>query len=266
MKTLITLITLCLAWLVSFYFQPVVTARTSGSPGGYSGSISENRTCGTNGGCHGGGVTQASGIITTNIPASGYVAGATYTVTVSFSEGSKTKYGYEISAENTNGVKQGTFTNDTKSKILGNKNATHVGSGTFFNGGTATWNLQWTAPLNNEGAITFSAVVNAANGNGSSSGDAIFMEQKIVSASTVSIVESQIQNIQIFPNPTIDYINFSGLTNKAQIEIFDSVGKQVIRKNVTPNEQINLQQLPQGNYFVKIMNGDYITTEWIVKQ
>lgn len=266
MKTFLTLITLSLTWAVSFYYQPVVTARTSGSPGGYTGSISENRTCGSNGGCHGGGVTSTSGIITTNIPITGYVPGATYNINISFTQGSKTKYGFEISAENANGIKQGLFTIDVGSKVLGNKNATHVGSGNVFGNGIANWDLQWTAPLTDFGDITFSAVVNASNGNGSSSGDAIFMEQKVVSASTVSIAESQIQYIQIFPNPTVDYINFSGLTNKAQVEIFDSVGKQVLRKNVKTDDRINLQQLPNGNYFVKVIDGQFLATEWIVKQ
>jgi hypothetical protein len=266
MKIFFTLVSIVLVCATSFYTQPVVTARTSGSPGGYTGSISENKTCGTNGGCHGGGVTATNGIITTDIPTSGYVAGATYDITINFSQGSKTKYGFEISAENANGIKQGLFTNGSKSKVLGNKNATHVGTGTIFNNGTATWNLQWTAPLTDFGAITFSAVVNASNGNGSVSGDALFMEQKVVSASTVNIVESQIQAIQIYPNPTTDYINFSGLTTKAEVEIFDSVGKQVLRKNVKTDDRINLQQLPNGNYFVKIIDGQFLTTEWIIKQ
>lgn len=265
MKTIFTLLGLGMAWSVSFFFQPV-TARTSGSPGGYSGSISENRTCGSNGGCHGGGFTTTSGIITTDIPASGYVPGATYNVIISYTQGSKTKYGFELSAENNSGIKQGTFTSDSKSKILGNKNATHIGSGSVFIGGVATWNLQWTAPLTDFGDVTFSAVVNASNSNGGSSGDAIFLEQKVVSASTVGITENLKQVINVYPNPTTDYISLNGLTNKAQVEIYDSVGKQVMRTNVKPTGQINVQRLPRGNYFVKIVDNQFVTTEWIVKQ
>lgn len=241
-------------------------AYTSGSPGGYSGSLSENRTCGSGGGCHGGGFTDISTIISTNIPEAGYSAGETYTISLMHSTAGRTKYGFELSAENGSGTKQGTFSNnDSNSKILGNKNATHTSSGAFHSSGTATWDITWTAPESNVGDITFSAVINATNGSGTS-GDIVFRDQETVSINTTSIKENTLADLAIFPNPVVDNLNIKGGTKPYTVTVTDGLGKSVMQISKNGNSSINLSSLAKGNYLVKIDQDDFSKTEWIVKQ
>jgi hypothetical protein len=267
MKLFITLSITALVWLGSFLIQPTVTARTSGSPGGFTGSVSETKTCGSGGGCHGGGFSNSAGMISSDIPSTGYVPGAVYQVTITLSKANKVKYGYEISAENSVGDKQGTFVNlDTKSKVLSNKNATHQGSGTSFSSMTASWTLQWTAPITEVGAITFSTVVNASNNSSNTGGDDIYMDKNTVLASTVSIDKNQLVDINVYPNPTSDFIHVKGLANNAFFTLYDQYGKQILNTQISSTAPIDIQFLPIGAYLVKIKQGEFEVSEWIIKK
>ena len=72
-------------------------------------------------GCHSGTINSGIGTatITTNIPASGYSIGSTYTITLTGIKTNCTKFGFELTAENAMLGKAGTFfiTNSTDNKI-----------------------------------------------------------------------------------------------------------------------------------------------------
>ena len=92
MKKLYSILTvLAVPAILLFY------SYTGGSPGGKSGSPGDNgKTCTQ---CHSGSAQTATGLITTNIPETGYVSGETYTITVSAQYNNITKYGFELTAE-----------------------------------------------------------------------------------------------------------------------------------------------------------------------
>ncbi|HEX4887515.1 MAG TPA: choice-of-anchor V domain-containing protein [Luteibaculaceae bacterium] len=158
-------------WLIYSLDNAPAHGRSTGSPGSYSGSPSDaNRTCAN--GCHGGTAIATPGIITTNIPAEGYVPGQTYTVTVTADYMGRTKYGFELSANTSGGQNTGSFVHTPgQTQAVNTRNATHTSSSNAAPSGSRTWTVSWTAPAEGTGAVTFYAAVLATNSNNSSSGD-----------------------------------------------------------------------------------------------
>lgn len=150
-------------------------ANSNGSPGGYTGSAGDgNQTCTS---CHGGSATNQSGWISSNIPASGYTPGQTYQISLTAVHSGAPRFGFELTSENSNAQKVGTFviTEPSRTRLVNqNRSVTHTFAGTSASGGTTTWTVNWTAPLTNIGQVRFFAAVNAANGNGGTSGDVIY--------------------------------------------------------------------------------------------
>jgi len=164
---------------------------TSGSPGGKSGSPGDGGNTCTD--CHSGTAQTQSGWITTNIPAEGFTAGETYTITATGTHSGVAKFGFELTAENTSGSKVGMFTITEPGRTKpanSNHSVTQTSGGTSVSGNTATWTMDWTAPALSPSVVKFYAAFNAANGNGMTSGDIIY-----TSVATY--------NIYVAPNPQI---------------------------------------------------------------
>lgn len=177
MKTKITLV----AFLSFFLIITVNTALTSGSgaPQGHTGSPGDGANCTS---CHNSfPPIPASGLITSNIPASGYVPGTTYLITATISHASFNKFGFQISPQNASGALMGTLalTMPSATQILQNKWITHTSAGTAGTGNSRTWTFNWTAPTSG-GAVTFYGAFNSANNNANTSGDQITLSSLTV--------------------------------------------------------------------------------------
>jgi len=138
------------ALLILFWMActTVVFGHASGAPAGATGSPGDGHSCTS---CHGGTATAVSGYFSTNIPGSGYVAGNTYTITVSFS-GSGGK-GFEVSPQNVSGTQLGTLIAGTGNKLVsGSKYCTQSSS---VSSTPATWTFTGTAPAAGTGNVTF---------------------------------------------------------------------------------------------------------------
>ena len=167
-----------------------VHGNSSGAPAGYTGSTFENsgRTCGTSGGCHGGGSTLQNSWITTDIPACGYTPGQTYSISVFVTSPGKTKFGFSLSPQFNSGANSGTTagtliaTNGTQLQSSG-RYITHTSAGNQQNGtNSRTWTFSWTAPAS--GSVTLFAAMNAANSGNNSSGDLIFNGSLVLNQNT----------------------------------------------------------------------------------
>lgn len=71
---------------------------------------------------------------------------------------------------------------------------------------------------------------------------------------TLSIDGIDVANtIGYFPNPVKDFLNISSEFNMTHIEVINIVGQTVISYNINASEaRVNMTELPNGNYFVKI--------------
>ncbi len=77
-----------------------------------------------------------------------------------------------------------------------------------------------------------------------------------VTASTSSTNDSQDSEIAIYPNPSNDFVQLSGLENLNGIitlRIFDITGKLAIETTIMPNQQIDVSNLNSGVYFFNVL-------------
>lgn len=75
--------------------------------------------------------------------------------------------------------------------------------------------------------------------------------------SNVSLVNA-LGKVNIYPNPTQDFIQIENLTDCKSIEIFNIAGQLVISQTITSesNLKIDISQLNSGNYFVKLVDSN----------
>jgi hypothetical protein len=135
--------------LFSMALSFTATAYPSGSPAGYTGSPGDGSNCIS---CHGGSVATVNGWITSNIPATGYVAGTVYNITATVS--GTGKKGFEVSPQNAAGAQLGVLTAGTNNHLTGGtKYVTQNSSGSTSS--TVIYNFTWTAPAAGTGDVTF---------------------------------------------------------------------------------------------------------------
>lgn len=78
-------------------------------------------------------------------------------------------------------------------------------------------------------------------------------------------INDQTSNVAIYPNPTNDVFQVSGIEGSANLNISDISGKQVLTKQVTANEDVSVSSLPQGVYIVKITTPEGTTEKKLIK-
>ncbi|MCF8234573.1 MAG: T9SS type A sorting domain-containing protein [Bacteroidales bacterium] len=247
----------------------VLYGYSTGSPGGKTGSPGDDGSTCTD--CHSGTTTAQSGWITTDVPASGYLEGETYTITATGTHEAVVLFGFELTAENDMGNKFADFTlvNSDETKFTNaNQAVTHSSGGTTPNGNSRTWNVEWTAPSGSEGEITFYAAFNAANGNGNNTGDVIYTSETTVSPNTVGIEELLAQSVAVYPNPADHVLNigFDGDFRAHQAVVFNQAGQQVRNFYLNGSTQLDVSGLEQGLYFVRLSNQEQSTVKKLLKR
>lgn len=252
MKHLSALIVLSLG-ILSFVLLTSELKSSSASPGGKTGSPLDGATCTQ---CHGGTATMQAGWISSNIPVSGYVPGQSYTITATATHTGASLFGFELTAESASSGKVGGLiaTNTSENQLLGNGNAiTHTAAGTAASGNSRSWTFDWMAPSAGTGDVTFYAAFNAANGNGTSSGDVIY-------TSTLGVQESVGTGIamfkplsrNIYPNPASDVLHLEGFPVNALIRLYSQDGRMVRESALQEgNTSLNINELRPGLYFLQ---------------
>ncbi len=74
-------------------------------------------------------------------------------------------------------------------------------------------------------------------------------------------------SINIYPNPVSQHLNieFTTMPRKYEIEFYNTVGQMVIQKqSANQVEQLNLKELTNGIYYLKIYNEEFSKTEKII--
>ncbi len=248
-------------------------SNTGGSPGGYTSSPGDaNRTCRN---CHGPGATPTKAdLITTSVPAGGYIPGVTYNISLSYTETGRSKFGFEAVSENSAGVRKGQFiavgSGQTRTIGTGAPRITHVS--TAGSGGSKVWSFQWKAPAAGSGDITFYASVNASNANGNDdSGDNIYITETTINeditAGVADYISELSNKVSIYPNPASEQIVVGVPTefgDVSSVEIFDIQGSKKLHFDGNP-EKISVAKLPTGSYLL-LVNGEKSAVKRFVKQ
>lgn len=208
-----------------------LVASSSAPPAGFSGGPGDSGNCTT---CHAGSAISVNGGISTDIPATGYTPGETYTITVGSGLTSlgSSKYGFSFTAQNTSGTNLGALTGGGNVVTASN----HVGHNGPLSSGTPSWTFTWTAPSAGSGAVGFYAAVNAANSNGSASGDVILLSDTTVQenvATSVQAVEIK-TGISAYANANTVSVVANGLAaGNQQLEIYNFNGQLVASQVVS---------------------------------
>ncbi len=69
----------------------------------------------------------------------------------------------------------------------------------------------------------------------------------------------------LFPNPVQNNLQVAGFEGTATLFIYNIIGKFVLAQNILENEEINISNLSEGCYFVKIKNNNKVITKKILK-
>lgn len=61
--------------------------------------------------------------------------------------------------------------------------------------------------------------------------------------------------IEMYPNPTKDYVNICGNSNEIfDIFLYDNLGQLILNKKINGNDQINIKDFNAGLYYLKILD------------
>jgi hypothetical protein len=238
----------------------VFMSNRGGSPGGRSGSTTDNgATCSTNGGCHNSSSAPASqDMISTNVPSNGYAPGSGYDITINISDEGTSVWGFEMMAEDKNGLPVGAFSNNSRVNSLNSGlRATHKFASSSSSD-AQTWIANWTAPASGTGSVTFYVSAMAANGNGNNRGDRVFIDTISITENTsANIAELENFQINLYPNPATQKIVITGYENtSSNIKVINSMGKTVMSglfKNA-----LNISELASGTYYLKIIENNRV--------
>ena len=228
--------------LAIFFYPTTSNSKADGSPGEKTNSAMDGQNCT---GCHSGTINSGIGTatITTNIPASGYSIGNTYTITLTGIKTGCTKFGFELTAESGANKIGNLIITDNTTKLANSNNAvTHKSSGTSGNS-TKSWSMDWTASTNTSGSTIFYAALLFANNNGNNNGDNVFTTSLSVNEEIVNAIHDlSVKNDFTF--------NSASKTIKTQktVDIYDISGKLVLTTN---SNSTNLSHLKTGIYILK---------------
>lgn len=253
-------------------FSSPAEGNLGGAPGGRAGDpFAGNLTCAA-AGCHTGAtpIVEAN-MITTDIPSAGYKADSTYTITAKIMRVGHTKFGFEVSPQNAAGTILGTLiSTDAETQLVtGNRYVTHKAT-SITGTDMRSWTFDWTAPATGNGPVTFYGAFNAANNNGSESGDTIFTSTTTVAediATSITDLASASNNVKVFPNPVEDYFYLANLNEVATVTISNVNGAVLkVVQNVANQQAINVADFAAGIYSVAIKTASFVETKKIVKK
>lgn len=257
-----------------------VYGNQNGALPAHTGSPHDVITCSNGIGCHGGTATVLSDIITSNVPVTGYIAGITYTITVTVTDPAKIEFGFQISPQDNAGNLLGTIIKTDPARThfadSAHKYLTHTTAGTAAPGHTDVWQFNWTAPGTGTGCVTFYGAFNFANSNNMATGD-------IIHKSTLTICENGtgihdpvvVTSFNAYPNPWSNYFDLTYYlqkTENVEINLLDTRGSLIVQllndeqSGGAQNFSMNLDQdISAGIYLLQLKAGKEMIVKKMVK-
>lgn len=268
--------------------------KTSGMHPSTTGAPGEWTCADAQSGCHNDATVtnDNTGIVNTltySAADSSYVPGQTYTLTLKAQKSGISKFGFGILAlrVNNNGnagtwvitdaarthTVTGTGTLSTR------KYVTHSSNGTpALSPGMNQWSFNWTAPLTNQGNITFYYATNCTNNNGKETGDQIYLSNFTIHPFVGTSVYEWVSEAGM--NAFYDAANNSIAIDyhllkegEFNFSVYDLAGKQLLetaaetRFSGKNSEHLNLpSSLSKGIYMVNLHVNDQILTQKLLIQ
>jgi len=246
-----------MVFIVSLTSRRALT-KSTGAPLANTGSPGDGlkNTCAKLG-CHVGPVNNFSGNVTidvSDIPASGYGPGKIYTIGVSVAETGRATFGFQLTAEDGNKNKMGTYTASTGVRLEFDDWITHS-----INSASGVWTFAWTAPTGTED-ITFYAAGNAANSDGNVTGDHIYTSSVTVSRDVIASVNNNVDNPDIEVYNIYNEKTLAIESKKAAVfNVYSIDGQHVESFRVNAgNTTIDLSDLNDGQYLVSEEKGSFV--------
>lgn len=235
------------------------TAHTSSgsAPAGRTGSPGDGISCNT--GCHGGQPGTPSGseaVSITGLPSGGYVAGQTYDLTLTMTDPSAARWGFQLIVEDASNNSAGTLISGSGSTIVDSDYLTHNPAVTAAS--PVSWDFQWTAPASGSGDVGFYYAGLFANNDFGNTGDVTINGSEMLSeASGVGISEAELAALTVYPNPVIDEIHVAAkdVDEEIMITLYNVQGKKVIEQAFEPSDisiDVASKSLNSGIYFLQL--------------
>lgn len=248
--------------------------KEDGAPSGNTGSPGDDQTC-AHVDCHTGSASEKDGLIATDVPASGYLVGETYLVTVTIEEIGITRFGFQASPQNLEGDEMGEMAlidSDQTKFTGGGKYITHTNAGT--NGvDSKTWTFNWT-PEEATGDVTFYVAVNASDDEDDASGDHIYTSSVTITEDpdnhplSIEDLNEILFDIHGIVKDELAVTVSTPVNNPIVIDIIDIHGRLVLsNKHQYANGTfiMPVDNLTKGMYFVRISNAQGSLTKQFFK-
>ncbi len=241
-----------LPWILSsagiLLFSSFALMYPGGAPVSVSGSPGDGANCTQ---CHGGTATTTAGLITSNIPVTGYVAGQTYQITATNNIAGSGKYGFEVSPQNAAGTQLGKLVAGTGSVLLagGTKYITHSSASSS----TKTWTFSWIAPAAGSGQVTFYGAM-ARNYPGVVTLSSLVVKEALT---TTGLPDNQAStNVLASGSNGLITVVLNTNASKAKITVFDLSGRQLLTTSVSGDGSYQLDQTFKTGVYIILVQAD----------
>ena len=238
MKKVLLKTSLTLAGMALITF-PALTNK-NGAPAGKTGSpMSNGQTCYS---CHSGPSLSTQGlVITSDIPADGYLDNTTYTITVTADAGTAgmSRTGFEASVEKV-GSHQGMLTAGSGTQLKQSNYVTHTSSSSTPNNGVQTWSFSWNSGTGSDSVTVYAAAL-FANGNSQNSGDVLGTTSQLYKKSHVSVdEESVLIGLSASPNPAQNILRLHApaANTTGSFTVTDAMGRVIHQENWAPSDAL----------------------------
>jgi hypothetical protein len=232
-------------------------------------------------------VNSGPGSIHLNGLPSAYQPGTTYTITVSDSQATQTRWGFEITVIKADGTRGGqlevvnpTYTQISVNTTYNRDFMKHTSAGTFpgqANGNA--WEIGWTAPPAGTGTVTFYQAGNCANNSGTPLGDYIYTLVTTLDEAPNGVIAPEIGQpyavdlLSAYPNPFNPDVTLSLATRPnqiAQIQLVDLWGRILEDFTVSTTSGVtkvplHLESLASGLYIARAFTPQGQTVITLVK-
>ena len=86
---------------------------------------------------------------------------------------------------------------------------------------------------------------------------------QIIEDDKLAVSDFSKANLQVYPNPSSDFIKINGVDNIQKIRMYDVSGKMVLE---TKSSEVDLRKLPVGQYILNVHAGSEIISKKIIKK